>query len=454
MNDMKVVIFGAGRRGLRLAKHLIKERKEVTFLDSSQERCAAALAKLDCMAVCGSATDMESLIEAGCDSADAVIAVTDSDETNLVSCGIVASQWPKVMTISSIRAISYLGSKSYNKKILGITHIVNPEQEAASRIAGIIQSGLFSDIIYFKGTEFILFTKRISSDSPFAGMSLIEMKKSFPGRYVVAGIKRNGKAFTPSGSTIITAGDEVAIVADDDESTGIFSDLGGIVPTKLKRTIMVGGTRIAAYLLRQMPKRLLHRMTLIEKDVAVCNEFVQEFPSMLVINGSVTDEQMWEEEAIERADLMISITENDELNIITASYAKKIGVKRSIALIKTNPNYIGFARQMDIDAPISTTDATVDTLMRYIRGEGVSALHSTFDGELEVYEYVLSENFKELGKTLKDVNLKGKCIIAGVKRSKLDNFIPDGSYTFTAKDTVLVAATHEDYDFVTEFFGA
>ena len=109
---------------------------------------------------------------------------------------------------------------------------------------------------------------------------------------------------------------------------------------------------------------------------------------------------------------------------------------------------------MDIDAPISTTDATVDTLMKYLRGEGISTLHTIFGGELEVYEYVLTEDFREIGKQLKDVNLKGKCIIAGVKRTKLDNFIPDGSYTFTAGDTLLVAATHDDYDFVTEFFGA
>ena len=451
---MRVVIFGAGRRGLRLAKHLIKERKEVTFLDSSQERCLSAQSKLDCMAVCGSATDIERLLEAGCDSADAVIAVTDSDETNLVSCGIVSSQWPDTITIAAIRAISYLGTKSYSKKILGITHIVNPEQEAASRIAGVIQSGLFSDIIYFKDSEFILFTRKVTSDSPFDGMNLIQMKKEFPGNYVVAGIKRDGKVFTPSGSTVIVANDELAIVADDDESTGIISVLGGIVQTKLKRTIMVGGTRTAAYLLNQLPKKLIKSMTLIEKDAETCNEFIEEFPSLLVLNGSITDEQLWEEEAIEKADLIISITEDDELNIITASYAKKIGVKRSIALIKTNPNYIGFARQMDIDAPISTTDATVDTLMKYLRGEGVSTLHSIFNGDLEVYEYVLTENFKELGKQLKEVNLKGKCIIAGIKRSKLDNFIPDGNYTFTEGDTVLVAATHEDYDFVTEFFGA
>lgn len=451
---MKVVIFGAGRRGLRLARHLIKEKKEVTFLDTSQKNCMAAQSKLDCMAVCGSATDIDKLIEAGCANADAVIAVTNSDETNLVSCGIVSSQWPNVETIAAIRAISYLGTNTYDKKILGITHIVNPEQEAASRIAGIIQSGLFSDIIYFKGTEFILFTKTITRESPLYGKNLIQMKREFPGRYVVAGIKRNENVFTPSGATELFENDEIAIVADDDESTSLFHALGGFVSTKLKRMIMIGGTRIASYLLKLLPESFRRCVTLIEKDMQVCNEFIEAFPSTLVLNGAITDELLWEEEDFEKADLIISITENDELNIITASYAKKVGIKRSIALIKTNQNYISFARNMDIDAPISTTDATVDTLMKHLRGAGVSTLHSVFNGELEVYEYVLTESFKELGKQLKDVNLKGKCIIAGVKRSNLDNFIPDGNYTFSAGDTLLVAAAHHDNDFVTEFFGA
>lgn len=451
---MKVVIFGAGRRGLRLARHLIKEKKSVTFLDSSQERCSAAQAKLDCMAICGSATDIDTLIEAGCHEADAVIAVTDNDETNLVSCGIVASQWPKAMTIAAIRVISYLGSNRYDNKILGITHIVNPDQEAATRISGIIQSGLFSDIIYFKDTQFILFTKSIAKGSLFDGKSLIDMKKELPGQYVVAGIKRNGKVFTPSGVTVLQARDEIAIVADDNESADIFKVFGGIVTTRIKKIVMVGGTRIARYLLNQLPKKLIRNITLIDKDPEVCHNFVDEFPQLLVLNGSVTDEQIWEDESISEADLLISVTENDELNIITASYAKRVGTKRTIALIRTNANYISFARHMDIDAPISTTEATVDTLMKHLRGDGISALHTLFNGDLEVYEYVLSKNFKELGKQLKDVKLNGKCIIAGVRRSMGGNFIPNGFYTFQEGDKLLVAATHEDYDFVTEFFGA
>ncbi len=449
---MNVVILGAGRRGLRLAQHLTQENKVVVFLDSNQERCAAAVAKLDCLAICGSATDIEKLKEAGCDKADAVIAVTDSDEVNLVSCGIVSSEWPNVDTIAAIRALSYLGKSGYNKKILGISHIVNPEQEAASRISGIIQSGLYSDTIYFKDAEFILFKSTIESDSQLIAKSLMEIKKDFAGQYVIAGIKRKGKTFTPSGTTVLEPNDEVAIVSDDALSAEIFNIFGGKATRRLKKIVIIGGTRIAAYLLELLPKRLLKNITLIEKDPDICKNFTEEFSQILIINGSITDEQLWDEESIQKSDLLISVTENDELNIITASYAKKAGVRKAIALLKSNTNYLGFARSLDIDAPISTTEATVDTLLKFLRGNDISTLHTLFEGELEVYEYVLKPTFKELGKQLKDVQLLGKCIIAGVKSANGTNFVPDGSYTFKEGDTLLVAATHACYDFVTEFF--
>lgn len=447
---MNVVIFGAGRRGLRLARHLIQEKKSVTFLDQNKERCTQAVSKLDCLAICGSATDYDKLLEAGCDKADSVIALTDSDEVNLVSCGIVSSQWPDVDTIASIRTLSYLSQ--YDKKILGISHIVNPEQEAATRIAGIIRSRLFSDIIYFTNAHFILFTRIIKQNSKFYGKSLIQMKQELPGQYIIAGIKRNNKVFTPSGNTVLENNDEIVIVADDDKSQDVFSAFDKTQAIRLRRIIVVGGTRIAGYLFRQIPTRTLKNITLIEKDPQICQDFVDEFPQLLVINGTITDEQLWEDEEIGKSDLFISVTENDELNIITSSYAKRVGTKKSMALIKTNMNYINFARHMDIDAPISTTEATVDTLMRHLRGDGIKGLYSVFEGEMEIYEYVLGPSFSHIGKQLKDVQTKGKFVIAGIKRSKDDNFVPDGFYTFTQGDTVLVAATHENYEFVTEFF--
>ena len=453
---MSVVILGAGRRGTRLARHLIEEKKSVIMIDWDNERCSQIMAKLDCMAICGSATDISVLEEAGARDAEAFIAVTDSDEVNLVACGISASNFPETKTIAAIRGISYLGNEAEHSggRILGIDYIVNPEEEAAKRMEGIIRSGLFSDVIRFDDADFILFKSSLEKDSPFLGKNLIELKKSLKGEYVVIGIKRGKSIFSPTGNTVLELGDEMAIMAVDDDSESIFSAFRGDQSSmKLKKAFIVGGTRIARYLLRMIPKKVLNRMILIEKDPEICSSFADEFPSLLVLNDSITDESVWEDERLHEADLLISVTENDELNIITASYAKKMGTRKTMALLKTNPNYVQFATTMDIDVAISTTTSTVDAIMKHLRGEGVKTLHSTFDGEMEVYEYVLSPSFAHIDKKLLETDFRGKFILAGVKRKGGESFVPDGNYIFRAGDTVLVSCVHENYDFVTELFG-
>lgn len=452
---MNVVIIGAGRRGLRLAKHLIEENKNVIFLDSNTERCQQAVSKLDCLAVCGSATDVDKLIEAQVSEADAVIAVTDNDETNLVSCGIVASEFPQVKTtIAAIRSISYLGKGSHHP-ILGISYIVNPDQEAANRIIGIIRSGLYKDVISFPDAHFMLFATSIKKDSPFKDKTLIEARKQIPGQYVIAGIRRKNKVFTPYGDSIIKVGDEIAIIVDEEESKDIFTELSGPIDnSRIKRMLLIGATRITRYLLSSFTSQERRKVTLIERDEKIAREFLDLFPDILIINASVTDEAIWDDEKLYDSDLVISVTENDELNIITSLYAKRLGAKRVIALIKTNNNYIQLASHLDIDAAISTTNATVDTLVKHLRGSTIETLHSLFDGALEVYEFVIGKDFRYLNKALKDVNLKGKVIIAGIKRGDGENFIPGGNYSFTLNDTVIVAAAHRDQQTVQELFGA
>lgn len=451
---MKILIFGAGRRGLRIARHLIEEDKSVTFLDNSMERCQSAQSKLDCMAVCGSATDVEKLREAGAAEADTVIAVTDSDEVNMVSCGIVSANFPNVSnTIAAIRSITYTGKEGLASGILGITHIVNPAQECAIRITDIIRSGLYQDTITFPDTDFILFTTIADKLSQYAGHSLIELRKNSPHNFVVTGIQRRGKTIIPSGKTIIRAGDILAMISNNDET---YSILNGGRPAKkyrIPRTIiLVGATKIARYLLYTFTPQERSRVKLIEKDTAAAEEFATLFPDVLILNAAITDEQIWDEEELGKADLLVSLTENDELNIITASYAKRAGTEKTIALIKTNTNYSQFALTLDVDVAVSVTDVTVDSLLKSMRGDGISAMHTLFNGGLEVYEYEVSSGFRYIGKALKEINFNNKLIIAGVKKPDGSAVVPDGNYTFAEGDSVIVSVAHENSDYIQEFF--
>ena len=156
---MNVLIIGAGRRGLRIAQHLVSEGASIVFLDRNAARCQIAEAKLDCLAVNGSGTDLEKLRDAGAGTVDTVISATDSDEVNIVSCGIIASAFPNVEnTTAVIRSSGYLGDQELPHKILGITHLINPDLEGALRIVDTVRYGLYQDTIIFPGTDFILFT--------------------------------------------------------------------------------------------------------------------------------------------------------------------------------------------------------------------------------------------------------------------------------------------------------
>ena len=450
---MKVLILGAGRRGLSIAKHLIKEGKSITFLDTSTERCQSAQSKLDCLAICGSATNIDKLKEASADEAEIVIAVTNSDEVNIVSCGIISANFENVKTIAAIRSISYTGPEGITSKILGIDHIINPDQEGALRVYDIIKTGLHQDTISFSDTNFILFTKTINKNNPHLGMSLHQIRQSTNYNFVVAGIQRKGHTIIPYGDTVIKVGDKLALISYSVDTYKILSN--SAVATKYKEPdniVIIGATRITRYLLKTFSAKDRKKIKLIEKDAVVATEFATLFPEILVLNAAITDELIWEDENIEKADLVISLTENDELNIITTSFAKKIGSKRAIALIKTNSNYSQFALSLDVDVAISISDVTVDSLMRYIRGFGVSAMHTLFNGELEVYEYIIQSEFKYLGYALKDVKLQNKIIIAGIKKEDGSSLVPDGNYVFSLNDSLILAVAHENSNYIQEFF--
>jgi trk system potassium uptake protein TrkA len=448
---MKVVILGAGRRGFRLARHLIEEQRDVVIIDSDLERTNAAVARLDCMAVTGSGTNLEILREAGCDTADAFIAVTDSDEINLVSCGIVSSEFHVKNTVAAIRNLSYTGTNGLSNSLLGINYIVNPEAEAAQSIYNIVERGIYSDVITFQNTGLILYNIFVTKNSKFANMNVMSVRNAIKANFVIAAINRADGAIVPSGHTMIQPGDTLSLVADDTDVAKVLQAIGKR-RSKPKKIVLVGGSKITHFLLGFFSSGAREDIVLVDQKPEVCTQFATMYPEILVIKADITDESILEEEHLIDYDLLISLTDNDELNIITASYAKRSGIARSMALIKYNNNYIRLASHLDIDSVISTTEATVDSLLRYLRGKNVSSIHSLFDGRLEVYEFKILETSRICGKKLSEVNMRNRAIIAGITDTSGKNIIPSGNYRLNTGDIVLVTVNRESIDFVQTMF--
>ncbi len=451
---MKVLIIGAGRRGVRIGRHLAAEGSSITFLDRSVSRCRAAEAKVDCLAVCGSGTDLEKLREAGAEDADTVIAVTDSDEVNIVSCGIVATEFPDVVnTIAAIRSAGYLGAEGLPTRILGITHIINPDQEGARRLLDTIHYGLYRDTLIFPGTDFMIFTVQEGQGSIRQGDRVAGIRKSIPDNFVIAALYRRGSVIIPSGDTEIRQGDIIVVITDSDRAYAALSGSSEReVYTEPENIVILGATRITRFLLYAFTARERKRVRLIEKDAADAEEFASLFPEITVLNASITDESIWEDEELGDTDLFISLTDNDELNIVTSGYARRIGAKKTIAQIKSNTNYSQFALSLGVDVALSITDVTVDSLIRYLRGDGISAMHTLFEGELEVYEYVVQNTFPFLGKALKDVRFKSRIVIAGVRRADGSSLVPDGEYVFAEGDSLILSIRHDESGYLKELF--
>lgn len=448
---MKVVILGAGRRGTLLARHLIQEKKDVILIENDPIRAADAESRLDCLVIVGAGTDSEKLREAGVEKCEAFIAVSDSDEVNLVACGIVESLAPKVTTVAAIRNLTYTGLDGLPQTLLGIDYIVNPEAETARSIADSIERGIFSDVISFEKTRLTLYNIYVGENSPFAGQDLATLRNSLKANFIITAVNRDEVGIVPSGKTRLEIGDTLSLVASEGDVETIFSYLGRkrVRPHKI---VVVGGSKIARFLLREFSPAKRHNIVLIEKDTLVCETMAKLFPEILVIKADITEETIFNEEHLENFDLLIALTDNDELNVITASYAKRIGIRRSLALIKSNNNYIRLARHLDIDSVISVSQATVDSLLKYLRSSNVMSVHSLFGGRFEIFEFTLLDSMSITGKRLKDINMRGKGVIAAITKADGTSVLPSGEYRLAVGDILLVSTGRDSLTFIQNLF--
>lgn len=448
----KIIILGAGRRGLSLAKKLIADGNDVVIIDHLHERIEYAMSHLDCMGILGNGTDVATLIEAGVEHASAFVAVTDSDEINLVSCGLVSSTFTEPKTVAAIRSLIYTGADGLKEGLLGIDYIVNPNTETASSIFQIIEQGVTEDVLGFIKSDLLLYNFHIEEESAYIGSTVVEMRSRLQATFVIASILRRGTALVPSGNTTIQAGDTLTIVAESEEVRDILKTVGRL-QRRPENMVLVGASRISRALLNRMSPATRSKVVVVDHDEEVCRQFSERFREILVIKADITDEDMMVEEQLGGYDLIIALTDNDELNIITASYAKRIGIKRSIALIRQNNNYVRMAGYLDIDVVISTTNTMVESLLRYLRGTNVTSLHTLFNGQLDVYEFVIQSSSSVCNKQLKDINMRKKAIVAGITDSNGVSHVPTGDSYLNEGDSVLVAAIHSASDLIQHLFG-
>lgn len=462
---MKVVIVGAGAVGTQLARQLISEKRDVVLIEKDPDIARQASNSLDCMVVTGEGTNYDILKEAGTKTADFFVAAADSDEVNMIACGIVSSEFEVPAKIARVRSFDYHSSRLAEKKFLGIDYVVNPEIEAARAILRAVESGAVSDVITFEQSRVQIRNAVVDRDGPLQGVVLRDLPAILSGPVLVAVVIRGNHYLIPSGETRIEAGDILYLVAQQEDFDSIFKALGK-PRRELKRVIVVGGgtigRQVAEHLLPGRSRTLFRRLSsiitpderrmvkIVERNYAKCKQLSEMFPEALVIHGDISAEGVFEERHLANSDLVIATTDNQELNIVTALYAKSLGVKRAVALVNRS-GYAPIAAQLGIDVPVSQKNAMVTTILRFIRSGVVRSVHTISDGQIEATELTARPNSVAVGVAIKDLALPSDSLIVSVERDGT-SIVPGGNNVIRGGDHLVLISKKEHARRIQEVF--
>ena len=431
---MKIIIVGAGEVGVHIASQLIEEQKDVVIIERDPEKARKVNDMLDCMVITGEGTNVDCLIEAGIEKCDIFVAATSIDEVNMISCLVAASEFKIPVKIARVRNIEYSKTSIFEKSYIGVDYIVNPEIEAAYDIAQTVEMGASSSVFSFEGTSAQMREFLIEEGSTFADKDIKEIRTSFKEDFIIAGVLRDGDISIPSGDFTVLAGDKVYITALGKSFKKIMS-ASGKKETKLKRIIIVGGGLIGRHVTSMLSDKG-RDVRLVEKDPERCREIAAAYPDVIVINGDVSDEDIFEEENFASADAVITTTQNEELNILAGVYAKSRGVKRAVALIdKTSYSYL--ASTLGIDSCINPKKSSIDAILKFIRKGNIKNVYTIFEGQAEVIEFTVHHNSVIAGRAVMDLRFPQGCLIVAVQRRR-KTIIPYGSLVIEGGDSVIV----------------
>ena len=380
---MTVVIVGADRVGTRLAKTLIAENMNVIMFEQDMEKANIASNSLDCLVINKDGLDPENLREAGVSKADYFISLTGSDERNMIACGLVNREFNTPNKIASVHNITFTHTSLLEKSFLGIDYIVNPELEAAKEIISKIEHGATGDIMLFENTSLQIRTVPVPEDSVFAGRLVKNLHSVLAARVLVALIYQDGQYTIPKGDTKIEEGDLLYLMGNEEDLSKVLAQAGK-ERVDLNKMIIVGGNDISAYVCqhfydkgeisnqkkhfwnifqKQMVKK---NIAIIDRDYGRCKELAARFPEALILNEDISDDNVLEDEGLTDGDLIMAATENQELNIVSAVYAKSLGVKKALAVVKKT-SYLNVATNLGIDVPISLNYSTLQGILRFMR---------------------------------------------------------------------------------------
>ncbi|MBB6289483.1 trk system potassium uptake protein TrkA [Pseudomonas sp. SJZ103] len=432
---MKIIILGAGQVGGTLAEHLAGEANDITVVDTDAERLRNLGDRLDIRTVQGRASFPTVLRQAGADDADMLVAVTNSDETNMVACQVAHTLFHTPTKIARVREAAYLTRAGlFDNDAIPVDVLISPEQVVTHYIKRLIEIPGALQVIDFAGGKAQLVAVKAYYGGPLVGQQLRQLREHMPNVETrVAAIFRRDRPILPQGDTVIEADDEVFFIAAKANIRAVMSEMRRL-DENYKRIVIAGGGQIGERLAEAIESR--YQVKIIEMSPARCRHLSDTLDSTVVLQGSASDRDLLMEENIADADIFLALTNDDEANIMSSLLAKRLGAKKVMTIIN-NPAYVDLIQGGDIDIAISPQLATIGTLLAHVRRGDIVSVHSLRRGAAEAIEAIAhgdSKSSKVIGKAIRDIGLPPGTTIGAIIR--------DEEVIIAHDDTVIATGDH------------
>jgi len=435
---LKIVIVGAGEVGFHIASHLARENKDVVIIDKSPEALRRVSDNIDVQTVAGSGSSPVILEEAGIRDAEILLAVTNRDETNLVACLITDTLSPNTKKLARIRDADYdMYHDTFCNSSPHIDTIINPEIEVVKTIDRLMSVPGAVDVGEFANGRVKFIGVIIDDNTPLAGVKLADLPKKMEGhRPLIGAILRNEKLIIPMGNDQLLAGDLVYFISQEEhviKTLGFFNKHA----QPISRVLIVGGGRIGTRLARHLEKKSI-KIKIIEKNPARCATLAENLNKSVVLCGDGSDQVLLKEENIQDIDLVITLTNDEETNILSSLLAKRMGVKKSITKI-SKFSYFPLMMAIGIEQVIDPRLSAINSILQHIRRGKVLSAISIRGEEGEVLEAMALETSDIVGKPLKNITFPKGVLVAAIMREN-EVIIPSGETIVIPNDRIIIFA--------------
>ena len=443
---LQIIIVGCGKVGRTLVEQLSREGHDIIVVDKDAKRVQSLANLYDIMGIVGNGASYSVLQEAGIENTDLLIAVTESDELNLLCC-TVAKRVGDCAAIARVRTPDYSREVGYLREKLGLAMIVNPELEAASEAARILYLPTALEIDSFAHGQADMIKVKVPEGNALDGMNLITLGQRIAPDILICAVEREGQVTIPGGTFQIRSGDILSFAAS--RSAGkAFLERIGFKTNAVRNAMLIGGGKASYYLAKQLLNMGIH-VKIIEIDRVRCEELSVLLPQAVIINGDGTNEELLREEGIERAEAVVALTGIDEENILLTLYARRVSQAKTITKI----NRITFQdviNSLDLGSVIYPKYITAEAIIRYARAmresmdSNIETLYHMFDHRAEAVEFRVDGDSAVTGVTLKDLPLKSDLLVSSIFRSG-KVLIPNGQDMIRKGDTIMVVTTHTGF---------